>query len=245
MKDTALVVYPPQRLRQIGSHSARPIAGHAAQRVQIQSRRLCLSEEPVPGRRRRLVGHHDRWIHHARDAIGKEQHHARRPAAQPRPQPVGRHLPRAGDVRQLVGHRLHRPRPRPVQPALHGARAQVAARGVWRVWVERPPQPPAFLPPEPRAQQLRGPAQRRAAVLPVIDRAALHFPRIPAAAHEPRRGFGIAALAAPAPMPLHRHRLPPGEGPRVPRVRAVLPGVRPPARRAAPPVPRRPLRQHT
>src|SRR5215213_3365661 len=98
----------------------------------------------------------------------------------------------------------------------------MAARGLGRGAVQRAPQPPALLPSQPRAHELRRAPQRGAHVLPVIDRTAVHLPRVPTAPHQPGRLLAIRALAPFTAVPLHPHPLPPPERPRPPRIAAPL-----------------------
>jgi len=148
--------------------------------------------------------------------------------------------------------------------ALVGARSAALRRASWRShWrrlkamactggqitgfagrrrIQGPPQPPAFLAPQPRAQKLRRAPQRQAAtiglpIVPMIHGAAPHLPAIPTAAHQQRRLFRIRLGAGVAQVALHPHALAPAEKPRPPRVAAVLDRQPAPARRAALPIP--------
>src|SRR5206468_9617973 len=77
-------------------------------------------------------------------------------------------------------------------------------------------------------------------MLPVVEREPVHFPRVPAPSHQPRRLLRIGPVAPLAGVPLHPHHLPPGQRPRVAGVEPPLARQRLATRRAPPPVPRRP-----
>jgi len=112
-----------------------------------------------------------------------------------------------------------------------------------RCRIQGPPQPPAFLAPQPRAQKRRRAPQRQAPMWPMIHGAAPHLPGIPTAPHQQRRLLRVRLGAGVAQMALHPHPLATAEKPRPPRVAAVLDRQRAPAGRAALPVPGRASRQ--
>jgi hypothetical protein len=200
-------------------------------------------EHAPPLGRRLFASRHRRRPHHARHPVGEQQHHPGRGPAQARPQPVGRQLPRRGAPRQVPRHARPGVLPGPVQPPLHRARAERTARGLpWRR-LQRAPELPALLVPQPRPQHGRRAPHRRAQMLPVVDGAAVHLPRVPTAPHQQRRLLRIRAPTRMAPVALDPHRLPPQEGPRMPPVAAPLARPALATLRTAAPLPRAPRRE--
>src|SRR3982751_6801562 len=81
-------------------------------------------------------------------------------------------------------------------------------------------------------------------MLPVVDGAPLHLPRVPTPSHQPRRLFAVRPPTPLTPMPRHPHDLPPAQRPRGSRIAPPLTRQSVAAIWAAPPVPRRPPREH-
>src|ERR671915_729056 len=111
--------------------------------------------------------------------------------------------------------------------------------------VQGPPPLPPLLVPQPRPQHLRRPPCRGPQVLPVVERAPPHLPRVPPAPHQQRRPLRVRPPTPVTPVPLHPHRLPPAQEPRPTLVAPPLAGLGLPAARTPPPLPHRPLRERT
>ena len=243
VEDAALVEHPTEPRAQVSGEARGPVAGHAPHIGDRQARHLRPPEEPLPLARCFFAGRHHRRPDHPAHTIHEQQDHPRGPAPQPRPQTVGEQLSARRHPRELPPHGLPRLLARRIEPPLHRARAQRAARGRRGGRVQGPPELPPLLLAQPRAEQFRRAAHRGPDMLPVVERAATHLPRVPTAPHQQRRLFRVRPPARRTPVALHPHPPPSGQEPRVPRVAAPAAGPPRAAMGTLTPIPGPPGRQ--
>ena len=173
------MVHPRQNRVQVANQPGRPIAHQAAQGVQIHTRLLGAREHLSPGLRRLFSGHHDRRPDHPGHVVHQHQHDPLGATPQHGPQPIAAHLPRRRHPRKLIRDAGRGRLTGRIQPALHRALLQPGAGLLVGCPIERTPEQPPPIMIDVGPQQRRGPAQRGAAKLPIVDGCPMHLAGIP------------------------------------------------------------------